>query len=110
MGVNKEKCLQIKWIWLPLFVLYLIIIFITAWLSDDAYITFRSIDNFINGYGLTWNIGEKVQAYTHPLWMFTLSVFGFVTKEFYFTSIFLSIIISLSAFYLFISKIPVSNL
>jgi len=24
----------------------------TAWLSDDAFITFRVIDNFVNGYGL----------------------------------------------------------
>jgi hypothetical protein len=33
-----------------------------AWLSDDAYITFRTVDNFIHGYGLTWNVAERVQS------------------------------------------------
>lgn len=36
---------------------------------DDAYITFRVIDNFLNGYGLRYNLDERVQVYTHPLWM-----------------------------------------
>lgn len=40
-----------------------------GWVSDDAYITFRFLDNFFAGHGLRWNIYERVQAYTHPLWM-----------------------------------------
>lgn len=43
-----------------------------AWISDDAYITMRTVDNFVRGYGLTWNVVERVQVYTHPLWMFVL--------------------------------------
>lgn len=66
-----------------------------AWLSDDAYITFRTVDNFVSGRGLTWNPGERVQAYTHPLWMFLLSAVAFFTRELYFSSLFLSIAISL---------------
>jgi arabinofuranosyltransferase len=56
-------------------VLGLLLVFTTlrAWLCDDAYITFRTVDNFIHGYGLTWNVAERVQAYTHPLWMLLLS-------------------------------------
>jgi arabinofuranosyltransferase len=68
-----------------------------AWLSDDAYITFRTVDNFINGYGLTWNVAERVQTYTHPLWMFLLSVAYFFTREIFFTSLILSIVLSLVA-------------
>ncbi|MEM9696242.1 MAG: hypothetical protein AAGA56_27100, partial [Myxococcota bacterium] len=41
-----------------------------AWLSDDAYISFRTADNFLHGYGLRWNIAERVQSYTNPLWLF----------------------------------------
>ena len=74
---------------------YVLIVVISAWLSDDAYITFRTIDNLINGFGLTWNVSERVQAYTHPLWMFILSAFYFITREIYFTSITISILISL---------------
>lgn len=42
----------------------------TAWLSDDAYISYRSMDNLVHGYGLTWNTEERVQAFTNPLWVF----------------------------------------
>ncbi|MBN2440946.1 MAG: hypothetical protein JXJ04_06360 [Spirochaetales bacterium] len=68
-----------------------------AWMSDDAFITFRTVDNFINGYGLTWNTDERVQAYTHPLWMFFVSLFYYFTHEIYFTVIILSLIVSLLA-------------
>ena len=53
-------------LWLSLFSMALVR---TAWVGDDAYFTFRTIDNFVHGYGLRWNIAERVQAYTHPLWM-----------------------------------------
>jgi len=68
-----------------------------AWLSDDAYITFRTVDNFVNGYGLTWNVAERVQTYTHPLWMFLVSAVYAVTREIFFTSLILSIVLSLVA-------------
>lgn len=72
------------------------IIFVrNAWLCDDAYITFRVVDNFINGYGLRWNIAERVQVYTHPLWMFLLSSFYYFTREIFFTSNAISITLSL---------------
>ena len=45
----------------------------TAWVTEDAYITFRVIDNLNAGYGLVWNLGERVQVFTHPLWLFLLS-------------------------------------
>ena len=60
----------------PLFVLMsallLIVLIRTAWVSDDAFITFRTIDNFNHGFGLRWNVDERVQTYTHPLWMLLL--------------------------------------
>jgi arabinofuranosyltransferase len=68
-----------------------------AWIGDDAYITFRTADNFRNGFGLTWNVGERVQSFTHPLWMFTISLIASVTNEYFYTILFLSLIISLAA-------------
>jgi DNA-binding MarR family transcriptional regulator len=41
----------------------------TAWVADDAFITFRTVHNALDGYGLRWNPAERVQTYTHPLWM-----------------------------------------
>ncbi len=51
--------------WLALFC----VIFLKSWVCEDAYITFRVIDNFVHGYGLRWNVNERVQVYTHPLWL-----------------------------------------
>ena len=76
-----------------------------AWVCDDAYISFRVIDNFIHGYGLRWNIAERVQVYTHPLWLFFLSLFYFFTKEIFITSIVISIILVLISIYLVTYKI-----
>ncbi len=107
--IRLEK-LEIKkeWVIASLTFLYLLIVFIGAWLSDDSYITFRTIDNFIKGYGLTWNIGERVQAYTHPLWMFLLSGFYFITREIYYTSTITSMLISVCAVWLLLYKLSES--
>src|SRR5690349_1910100 len=43
-----------------------------AWVGDDALITVRTLDNLMHGYGLRWNVDERVQAFTHPLWAFLL--------------------------------------
>lgn len=67
----------------------------TSWLCDDAYITFRTVDNAVNGYGLRWNVNERVQAYTHPLWLFLHIPFYFITREMFLTPIFISFTISM---------------
>jgi arabinofuranosyltransferase len=66
----------------------------SAWLSDDGLITFRTLDNFVNGYGLRFNVAERVQSYTHPLWLFVLTPIYFVTREAFYTPIFVSLAIS----------------
>lgn len=58
-----------------LLVIFVVLLLRTAWVSDDAFITLRTVDNFVEGRGLRWNPGERVQAYTHPLWMALLSAF-----------------------------------
>lgn len=37
--------------------------------QDDAFITFRYAENFVNGHGLVYNIGERVEGYTNFLWL-----------------------------------------
>jgi arabinofuranosyltransferase len=44
-----------------------------AWLCDDAFITLRSVDNWVHGHGLRWNVDERVQSFTHPAWMMVLA-------------------------------------
>lgn len=44
------------------------------WAAEDAYITFRYIDNFLQGYGLVYNIGDRVEGFTHPLWLILVTL------------------------------------
>ncbi|MFH1699360.1 MAG: hypothetical protein ABIE07_02135 [Candidatus Zixiibacteriota bacterium] len=76
---------------------YVIVVLRNAWTCDDAYISFRVIDNFVNGFGLRWNVAERVQAFTNPLWVFVLSPIYMITKNMYFTAISMSVLISFSA-------------
>lgn len=69
----------------------------TAWVCDDSYITLRTVDNFLNGNGLRWNVSERVQSYTHPLWMFVITAAYGLTHEDYFTLVSLGIFVSCAA-------------
>ena len=72
----------------------------TAWVGDDVYITLRTVDNFVHGYGLTWNIAERVQSYTHPLWMFFLTALYLPTRDAYLTALLASFLASILTFWL----------
>jgi arabinofuranosyltransferase len=72
-----------------------------AWVSDDSYITFRVVDNLNHGYGLRWNVNERAQVFTHPLWMLCIAFLNRFTKEVYLTSIFFSLILTIITGYLF---------
>ena len=55
------------------------------WVTDDAFIDFRVVANLHSGLGPVWNAGERVEAYTSPLWIALLwlvsAVFSFVKLE-----------------------------
>ena len=65
-----------------------------AWVSDDAYLTLRTLDNMARGHGPCWNVGERVQVYTHPLWMFLLAAATTASREHYVTSMVLGLVLS----------------
>ena len=88
----------------------LVIILRNAWVCDDAYISFRTVDNFVNGYGLTWNVVERVQSFTNPLWVLFVSVFYLFTKELYYTSIALSILLTISSMFIISFKVSKSTI
>ena len=68
----------------------------TAAVTEDAFITFRVIDNALHGYGLVWNVGERVQPYTHPLWALLLLVFSAVNGDIFQTSLVLSLLLTVA--------------
>jgi arabinofuranosyltransferase len=76
-----------------LIVVFTYVFLANAWIGDDAYITFRVVENFIHGYGLTFNPDERVQAYTHPLWMLLLSAAYAATSNLFYTTLGLSYVL-----------------
>lgn len=63
----------------------------SAWMCDDAYVTLRSVDHLTRGHGAVFNVGERVQAYTHPLWMLLLTAGHLVSDDAFETPILLSL-------------------
>jgi arabinofuranosyltransferase len=76
---------------------FALILIRSAWLCDDAYITFRSVDHLLSGHGARWNVAERVQAYTHPLWMLLLTLGVGVTGSFDVTPLVLSVLLTLAS-------------
>jgi hypothetical protein len=74
--------------WWPVLVPVLIVVigaWIYRWVDEDAFIDFRMIDNLLAGHGLVYNLGERVEVDSDPLWIFTLAglheVFPFIALE-----------------------------
>ncbi len=72
----------------------------TAWIADDAAITLRTVLNFINGYGARFNLDERVQAYTHPLWFLLISALSLISNNVFASTLWLSGACSLGALWL----------
>jgi arabinofuranosyltransferase len=94
---------------IPLVLIFIIILIQISWLGDDAFITMRTVDNFVHGYGLRWNVDERVQVFTHPLWMFLLVAVYSLVRDPYLTLLGLSITVSTITFFLFLTLVPRSN-
>jgi arabinofuranosyltransferase len=71
--------------------LVVVVLIRTAWVSDDAYITFRTIEQWLTGHGPRWNAGERVQAYSHPLWFLLLTPLTALSGDPYYAAIGLAI-------------------
>ncbi len=92
---------QSKLVWCLLTALLLLVI-ANSWMSDDSYITLRNVYHFTEGYGLRWNISERVQVYTHPLWMMLQVPFYAIIQHAYFTAIPLNVFLTATTLLLLI--------
>ncbi|MGF6923403.1 hypothetical protein [Paraburkholderia sp. 40] len=81
-------------------ILLLATIPIAAWFSwknrhyqlDDSLIYLRYLRNLFNGYGLTYNAGDRFNGLTSPLYSYLLIVANAVTHNLQYTTIFLSFV------------------
>lgn len=88
------------------FVLVAAVVVKAAWVCDDAFITMRSVDNLLHGRGLTWNPGERVQVFTHPLWLGVLAAFDIVAPDGYWAALAAALAVSAAAIWLLLRGLP----
>ena len=79
---------------------FLAVLIRTAWMSDDALITLRTVLNVTHGYGLTFNVAERVQSFTHPLWLFVVTAVYLVVRNIYIAVFAVSFGVSLLVFWI----------
>ena len=58
---------------LPWLVLLAWLTSVSWFLTDDAFISFRYVRNLLNGYGLVFNVGERVEGYSNFLWLLEIA-------------------------------------
>lgn len=80
--------------------LFFFIFLKNAWVADDAYIAFRSVEQFFAGNGPRWNIDERVQVFTSPLWFGLLSLSRVFIDNLFVGSIVISAFCCMMALYL----------
>ena len=96
---------------IPILIAFAVLLIIRrAWVCDDAYITFRTIDNFYHGYRFTWNITERVQVYTHPLWMLLITAATWIFNDIYVTSLLAGILLTIITLVILTRKLTTSEI
>lgn len=77
-------------VWLGL-VLFLAVWLKNAWVCDDAYINFRSLEQLRAGNGPIWNPHERVQVYTSVAWFWLQVPLRLVSADVYLNVLVLSL-------------------
>lgn len=103
------RILRTRQLIVPLLVIFITLLIQTSWVGDDAFITMRTADNLVHGYGLRWNVDERVQSFTNPLWLFLVSGVYAIWGNSHLTLIFLSIGVSALAVFLLLVNVPQNN-
>ncbi len=51
-------------------------IWVHRWTAEDGFINLRIVKNLIGGRGFVYNVGQRVEAGTSPLWLFILTLWA----------------------------------
>ncbi len=71
---------------LPPIFIYIYFVRQLDFIQDDAYISYRYVANFLNGDGLVFNVGERVEGITNFGWTIFLILVGAFKADFIATS------------------------
>jgi arabinofuranosyltransferase len=76
--------------------LLLVLAYRRRWMTEDAFISLRVVRNLLAGHGPVFNMGERVEAYTHPLWVLVLSGVGALSLPLEATAVYLGLALSVA--------------
>jgi len=71
--------LAAAWPLLVPLVIVLVGAWVYRWVDEDAFIDFRVVHNLLAGYGPVFNVGERVEVDSDPLWVAVLALTHAVT-------------------------------
>lgn len=89
-GLNKYRFITI--------ILFLLVITLLAWQSDDAYHAYAMAKNLVDGNGFVYNIGERASASSCPLFTLVIALGYFFIRHMFLVSLLICIIFSISAY------------
>ncbi len=73
--------------------LFAIVFLKNAWITEDAYIIYRSLEQLFAGNGPIWNPNERVQVFTSPLWYWLLAIPRLLSNDHFLNSIIVSLLL-----------------
>lgn len=85
-------------LWIITLLVLLAVYFKNAWVSDDGFIIFRSIEQLFEGNGPRWNPHERIQTFTSPLWFVVLCVIRVISSDVYLNIILVSCLLLVGTF------------
>lgn len=96
--ISKEKCV----LWTT--ILFVVVITLLAWQSDDAYHAYVMAKHLVEGNGFVYNIGERATASTCPLFTLVIALGYFVFRNMYLVSLLICILFSSSAYFVVVKN------
>jgi len=96
---------------LSLFLLILgfMLILRNAWVSEDAFITLRHVENLLSGGGPVYNLAERVEGFTHTLWFYIITLFRAIGCNIHASVLIPSFIFSFMALFVLFFKVDFTN-
>jgi arabinofuranosyltransferase len=81
----------------------------TAWVADGAFVDLRTVANVAAGNGLRWNVDERVQTFTDPLWVLLVSAVTILVHHPYVAVLLTAIALTLCAAAILAWRVAVST-
>ncbi|MCR5673764.1 MAG: hypothetical protein K6F87_08645, partial [Lachnospiraceae bacterium] len=78
--------------------IFIAVITMLAWQSDDSYHAYIMAKNLVDGNGFVYNVGQRATSTTCPLFTLVVAAGYFVIRDMFFVSLLINIIFSTLAF------------